>query len=210
MSHVDDDDAHAPDGSVRRPLRLISEWVEFPIYLAMSEVQVTVPPDEVAENETVIETGTVNRVRLNGGRYPHTYKTIAGARASARTRAGAGLVLLFDLARLPVVLEDHETDGLKLTETEFAERQMELWGKRLAELEAFAKDERKHGLTMERVRARREAKKAQNAARREHRKRLKEEEERNRALDERRFGNPAAAADQTPVMETVADPSEVP
>lgn len=64
----------------------------------------------------------------------HTYKTIRGARKLA---GRGGLVLVLDLLCLPVVTPDQDADqpGVRLTELEFAERQMLLWGERAAAIQ---------------------------------------------------------------------------
>jgi hypothetical protein len=74
---------------------------------------------------------------LHGGIHPTTYKTLRNARRAA---GKDGVVLLFDLSLMPVValegVVEDEHDGNEFDEYMFAERQVDMWARRAAELKA--------------------------------------------------------------------------
>lgn len=74
---------------------------------------------------------------IHGGMHPTTYKTLRNARRAA---GKDGVVLMFDLSLMPVValegVVEDEHDGNELDEYMFAERQVDMWARRAAELKA--------------------------------------------------------------------------
>jgi hypothetical protein len=133
---------------------VIASWRGYPRYIAL-----------VGNDESGHHLYGYDRVHTY--KSPRTARMFAGAYGPIDTTK---IVFRLDLMCLPVVADDADVEGLKLSEVEFCERQMLLWGERAkaAERAAAQHADEPVGLTLDHAEQRKV-----DAAKRKERRRLR-------------------------------------